>query len=112
MDSILSFAIEPLEQGKNILSIIPVVNGGRLTELIEEYERGRKFEPLGGYAGLVPSNFKFGPLDLYFLAETGMTHLEIGGHYLLGCTCGEVGCWPLTARISVSKETVVWDRFR
>jgi hypothetical protein len=31
--------------------------------------------------------------------------------YLLGCQCGEVGCWPLLARIRAEDESVVWDSF-
>lgn len=31
---------------------------------------------------------------------------------LLGCQCGEWGCWPLTARIEVTDEVVRWSGFR
>jgi hypothetical protein len=37
---------------------------------------------------------------------------EAGGVYLLGCTCGEVGCWPLQCEVITSHESVVWQRFR
>jgi hypothetical protein len=30
---------------------------------------------------------------------------------LLGCTCGEPGCWPLMARVEVSPLEVRWDEF-
>jgi hypothetical protein len=30
---------------------------------------------------------------------------------LLGCDCGEVGCWPLEARIIADAETVIWTGF-
>jgi hypothetical protein len=30
---------------------------------------------------------------------------------LLGCECGEWGCWPLMARIIVTADVVTWDRF-
>jgi hypothetical protein len=30
---------------------------------------------------------------------------------LLGCGCGEVGCSPLMARITVTDDTVTWDEF-
>jgi hypothetical protein len=30
---------------------------------------------------------------------------------LLGCGCGEVGCSPLMARVTVTDETVTWDEF-
>jgi hypothetical protein len=34
------------------------------------------------------------------------------GHaWLLGCDCGEVGCWPFTARITVKPTEVTWSNF-
>ena len=31
---------------------------------------------------------------------------------LLGCGCGEWGCWPLTAVVEVDDEQVRWSEFR
>jgi hypothetical protein len=108
----LSFVIEPLEEGNPALSMVPVVNEIRLTKLVEEFEREHDYEPAGGYAGLVPSAYNFGPLDLYFMAETRIEPLEKIGYYLLGCVCGEVGCWPLTVRIVKSAEQIRWEGFK
>src|ERR1700751_5540024 len=63
-------------------------------------------------AGFVPTAFNFGRLDVYFIGETNWEYFEKAGYYLLGCSCGEVDCWPLTARISKTQSQVVWDRFR
>src|SRR4051812_46116737 len=30
---------------------------------------------------------------------------------VLGCECGEWGCWPLMARIAMTAELVIWDSF-
>ena len=30
---------------------------------------------------------------------------------LLGCECGELGCWPLMARIDVREGEIVWSDF-
>lgn len=30
---------------------------------------------------------------------------------LLGCECGDWGCWPLMARIRVAHGKVIWDDF-
>lgn len=30
---------------------------------------------------------------------------------LLGCECGEPGCWPLMARVEVGAEQVAWSDF-
>jgi hypothetical protein len=37
---------------------------------------------------------------------------KIGSVYLLGCDCGEVGCWPLSAHIETEGESVKWTTFQ
>ena len=37
---------------------------------------------------------------------------EMGGIYVLGCDCGEAGCWPLLCRVRLAGDTVIWDQFR
>ena len=108
----LSFAIEPLEKGAPALSIVPLVNEVQLTLMVEEFEREHNYEPAGGYAGLVPSAFNFGPLDHYFMAETRSEAYDKVSHYLLGCNCGEVGCWPLMARITKGAQQILWNGFK
>lgn len=107
----LSFAIEPLSDDEPVPSIMPIVNGVRLTALIEEFERERLYEPVGGYAGIVPSHFNFGPLDLYFLATSAAPPFG-DKRWLLGCECGEAGCWPLEARIVTEEREILWEGFK
>ena len=107
----LSFAIEPLSDDERVSSIVPILNGLRLTALVEEFERMRLYEPVGGYAGIVPSHFNFGPLDEYFSATTAASPFA-DKRWLLGCECGEVGCWPLEARIVTSEREIVWEGFK
>jgi hypothetical protein len=106
----VSFSIQPFEA---VFSVTPAVNGTSLTEMISSFEREQQFEPVGGYGGLIPQRFKYGPLDRYFVGDFDQNSYfaSMGSVYLLGCQCGEVGCWPLTARISASSESVVWDSF-
>lgn len=112
MNSIeLSFQIEAFEDHSDVLTLIPVLDGTPLTELASSFERENGLEPSGGYGGLVPAFFRYGPLERYFLGES-QDSIWRQGCYLLGCTCGEVGCWPLRARISRMGDTVVWDSFR
>jgi hypothetical protein len=106
----ISFALEPLSDDEPVLSIMPVVNGFRLATLIDEFERARQYEPAGGYAGLVPAHFNFGPLDQYFLATNAESPSE-EKRWLLGCTCGEAGCWPLEARVVRTEQQVSWQGF-
>ena len=94
---------------------MPVVNGVSLAEMVTAFENDQHFEPAGGYGGLIPQWFEYGPLDRYFLGEfEENSHFAREGRmYLLGCgDCGEVGCWPLVSRIKAGPEFVVWDSFQ
>jgi hypothetical protein len=106
----VSFSIEPFE---GVFAITPIVNETPLTDVVASFEREQNFEPAGGYGGLIPQWFKYGPLDRYFWGdfEQNSYFAKMGSVYLLGCDCGEVGCWPLTARINVNGKTVTWDCF-
>jgi hypothetical protein len=106
----VSFLIKPFE---GVFAITPAVNGTSLTDLISSFEREHHFDPSGGYGGLIPQWFEYGPLDRYFLGdfEQNSYFAKMGAVYLLGCQCGEVGCWPLMARIRAEGESVVWDSF-
>jgi hypothetical protein len=93
--------------------IVPLIDGVALTCLVESFERQQSFAPAGGYGGLIPEFFAYGPLDRYFLGDAAPnTYWEkLGGVYLLGCECGEVGCWPLRCQIRKTDEYVKWDKF-
>jgi hypothetical protein len=107
----VSFSIRPF-QGQ--LAITPSVNGISLIEMVSAFEREEGFDPIGGYGGLIPRWFKYGRLDNYFLGdfEPNSYFAKMGCAYLLGCDCGDVGCWPLTARIETGGESVKWSSFR
>ena len=113
MYEILSFQVKPLdEHGPEVLTITPVLDGVSLIDLISRFEREHGMEPPGGYGGLVPVLFRYGPLDRYFLGQSDSDYFIAGSnYYLLGCQCGEVGCWPLSARISTTDREVMWDHF-
>ncbi|MBO0826031.1 MAG: hypothetical protein J2P27_19575 [Actinobacteria bacterium] len=91
--------------------LTPVVDGSPLTELAAEFESRRGYSPAGGYAGLVPAHFRFGDLVQYFLGQENGQWPRRGYAWLLGCDCGEIGCWPLEARIITDPETVTWTDF-
>ncbi len=111
--STVSFAVEPLSTDEPVLSIVPAVDGVRLTDLVAEFERTHHYEPAGGYAGLVPSFFRLGRVDEYFMGISADPVLSSRGHWLLGCDCGEAGCWPLEARIVCDGPTqVTWEQFK
>ena len=109
--SSLSFSIQPFE---DVSAVIPVVAGTPLPEMISAFEHEKHYEPAGGYGGLIPQYFNYGPLDRYFFGDfdDGSYFARMGRIYVLGCECGEVGCWPLVARVKVDEDSVVWDSFQ
>jgi hypothetical protein len=90
--------------------VVPVVDGAELTTLIHSYEKQHGMETRDvSYGGLIPSYHNFGPLADHFLGRS-----ESSGQAkvpLLGCECGEWGCWPLLARIMVCDGVVTWGAF-
>ena len=111
----VSFSVEELSEDKPIVyAVTPVINGVPLTQLVASFESGQHFEPAGGYGGLVPQFFDYGPLDRYLMGdcEPDSHWANLDGIYVLGCDCGEVGCWPLLCRVTLDGEAVVWDQFK
>lgn len=88
--------------------IVPFIDDRDLAELVSEFEETHGYQPAGGYDGIVPANYRFGPLLPYYLGGSDRGR-EI---FLLGCSCGELGCWPLDGRVDVRRDTVVWSAFR
>lgn len=93
------------------LEVVPVVDGIPLTDRIHAFEQKTGIETRPeSYAGLVPAYFRFGPASEHYL---GRAKVRAGGAKtpLLGCICGEWGCWPLLARIVVEPDVVRWVEF-
>ena len=111
----LSFSVRAgWERHPKEVVVTPSIDDKLLTELVSAFEAKHHFEPLDGYGGLIPDWFNYGPLDRYFMADipAGSYWVRLAGIYVLGCECGEVGCWPLVCRVTVEGESVTWDRFR
>ena len=91
----------------------PYVDGTSLAAMVEAYERAKGYDdPAGGYGGLIPAYFNYGSLDAYFTGNNRSDYwMKLNGIYLLGCDCGEVGCWPLIASVYQKDDTICWDRF-
>lgn len=106
----LRFRAETIPDGAGCL--IPEVDGTSLITLIGSYEYVHGYDPAGGYSGLVPEHFDFGDLSHYYLGTEANQWPKIGEAWLLACDCGEVGCWPLAARITVDDTTVTWSTFQ
>lgn len=107
--SALAFEVVTIDGGARAL--VPIIDGQSLVDLVAAYEAQHGFEPAGGYAGIIPAHFNFGDLTRYYEAREDRQWPSPGHAWLLGCACGEVGCWPLTARIVVGADVVTWSDF-
>ena len=104
----LHFFVDRSQDG--VRSVLPVVGGQSLVVLARAYEAGRGFDVPGEYGGLVVDNFGFGDLEQYLTGSSDAWPGR-GRVALLGCDCGEVGCWPLFARVRRESGAVVWESF-
>lgn len=94
---------------REVLEVLPHINDTPLTALIDRFEADAEMSPSGGYGGLIPSHYRFGPLEDHFHGRSTTTMGP--GTPVLGCACGDWGCRPLMARISATGGLVVWDSF-
>jgi hypothetical protein len=65
----------------------------------------------GAYAGLAAADDLLWP-SRHFLGEPTLSAFDDGDTVLLGCGCGDWGCWPLVADVAVTETSVTWSRFR
>ncbi|MET7890199.1 hypothetical protein [Streptomyces mirabilis] len=92
------------------LVIVPRIDGAPLTKLIDGFEIAAGMKPVGdAYGGLIPEFFRFGPMLDHFLGRS--TNAMGPKTPVLGCECGEWGCWPLMVRITATADLVTWDAF-
>lgn len=104
----IEFDFRPLYRGA--VQMVPVIDSRSLADMAQEFESSAGYTPVGRYAGLVLEHYDFGDIDLYLAGE----QLPWPGHdvALLGCECGEWGCWPLVAHVAAADGVVEWSGFR
>lgn len=111
MPNLISFVLNKEEFGP--LSVTPSIDGTPLSDLATAFEAASGYEPPGGYGGIVPTSFSYGPLDRYFSGTSEERFwIDEGEIWLLDCSCGEAGCWPLAAKISLHADSYIWSEFR
>ncbi len=91
-----------------------LINGTNLIEMLRDFERPfaqAEGSPsiAGGYSGL-PQDVALLP-SKQFLGEHKPLYGAFDKTYLLVCQCGEPGCWPFEAKITLTETEVVWDEF-
>jgi hypothetical protein len=109
--SSLRFEISTAVNDPAVAAVEVVVNGVSLATRVAQFEMASGWTPAGGYAGLIPSSFRFGDARTHWLAQSGSVVSEGGKIPLLGCVCGEWGCWPLLARVEATPDTIGWESF-
>lgn len=92
------------------------VDGVRLEELARRVElpfAAAEGKPhiAGSYAGLTARDDIRWP-SRHFLGESSLSNFADGDTVLLGCQCGDWGCWPLVADVAVTEAAVSWSHFR
>lgn len=107
----MSFQVEPWDEHGGH-ELVPYVDDVRLLDLVSTYERAAHFDVAGQYAGLVLDHFNYGDLGEYLTGESrGGFGGKPGTIALLGCDCGEVGCWPLLTQVVINNDLVTWRDF-
>lgn len=110
--SSISFAVDPNKDHPDTVEVVPVVDDVPLTDRIHAFERVARMEAgEASYGGLIPAFFKFGPASVHYMASRGAFLSKSGKIPLLGCECGEWGCWPLLATVASSTTEVRWSDF-
>lgn len=89
---------------------VPLEEHARRAELRSAKADGEE-ELAGAYGGLTPLHAVCWP-SRHFLDSPALPATDDGDTVLLGCDCGDWGCWPLLARVHLSASTVTWREFR
>ena len=95
-----------------VVTVTPYVDGVSLVERarrVEARQAGKERDLAGSYAGLVVGRARW---QDWYSGVRPQVWFGDGDSCLLGCGCGDTGCWPLTARVTVGVKTVVWAGFR
>jgi hypothetical protein len=111
----IDFELAHAESNPAAKTFLIIVNGERLESLARVVEM--PFAEADGHPNLAGD---YAPLTLFdirsdvnhFLTKPVATWFEDGDAVLMGCPCGEWGCWPLTVKIEVNEATIVWSEFR
>lgn len=112
----LAFDVVQVQFGRRANKALGIlINGERLEDLARVVEMPHAVAEstpklAGDYAPLALSDINSD--RNHFLGHPVVTWFEDGDTVLLGCPCGEWGCWPLTVRVDVNESSVRWHTFR
>ena len=112
----IEFIRRPFREGDRESGIQIKINGRDLVELVRAVENAFADKEdaasiAGAYAGL-PPNDDTCPPSKHFLGEPSRAIYRYGAkRQVLGCECGEAGCWPLLCVIEAGPTRVIWSQF-
>lgn len=113
---VVEFEYKPFKNGSYSSAHIQIwVNGQKLQALAKSVE-----QPCADAEGNPKLAGDYQPLALWdinddrshFLGRPVARWFEDGDTVLMGCPCGEWGCWPLTVDVAVTDTSVHWRHFR
>ena len=95
--------------------IVPHLSGVPLQELVRKVElpaarREGNADLAGSYAGLRTEAVRWP--SRHYLGQPVLSVFDDGDTVLLGCGCGDWGCWPFTAIITIEHDVVTWSGYR
>ncbi|WP_239313920.1 hypothetical protein [Plantactinospora mayteni] len=107
------FEVRPWGHGPTpAREVLPYIDNVSLVDLVRGYELAAGYDVPGAYAGIVLDHFNFGDLTSYLTGAPDSAYWANRGVIaLLGCDCGEVGCWPLEALVLLDDGLVTWRGF-
>ncbi len=91
------------------------IDGKPFTDLVREAEAAQAAAEqrpglAGSYEGLPAAEVL--PPSRHFLGKPEAQHLSMQDRvHILGCDCGESGCWPLACRMTTEGNQVRWSDF-
>ncbi|SDU68804.1 hypothetical protein [Jiangella alkaliphila] len=112
----LALDVVQIQYGQHTYRALGIlINGERIEDLARVVEKPHAVAEnnpklAGDYAPLALSDIDSD--RNHFLGHPVATWFEDGDTVLMGCPCGEWGCWPLTVRVEVNSSTVRWHGFR
>ena len=93
------------------------VNDRNLVDILREVElpfaaRDSRPDLAGRYVGLPPEDVFLPSLRLLGDPATYYDYDYLDGRVaVLGCVCGEPGCWPFRVKITLRADVVIWSGF-
>ncbi|MFD3704372.1 hypothetical protein ACFWUP_14625 [Nocardia sp. NPDC058658] len=106
----IEFDYRPWPGRIDVHRIVPRIDTIPLTDLIDTFEICADMQPAGdAYGGLVPEFVRFESATDHFHGFSRLTRRKKTP--VLACSCGEMDCWPLLTRITLTGDLVVWDCF-